>query len=276
MAGQLAFDFGMAVSSDFDEDGHPQVGIDLPGGPDDGGTGGGAPAEVLSPFGFLSRPLDPVRDGNGVVSIGCGMLWIRNGDERHCFLLEDPRIIALLPKLKKGGSIFYCADGSFLLFDGEDPSGSKRAGSLTGSVKYVNAKGETRAHVLAMDKRTKGKEQVSFLHGEGQGLMMVATGKKSAILRNSKGTAWVETNDEGNVLAGKTKIQGSLTIGDQEGAQPLANGQSTAQAITLIGQFLATVAAAVPAPVAPPAIAAFVGQLSGSVAKIPTQHLKAT
>jgi hypothetical protein len=275
---QIEFDFGMAVASDYDEDGHLQVGIDLPGGADDGGAGGGAPSEVLAPFGFLSRPLDPVKDAAGTISVGCGMLWLRNGDQRHCFLLEDPRIIALLPKLKKGGSIVFCADGNFLLFDGEDPTGKTRPGSLTGSVKYRNSKDETRAHVLAMDKRTAGKEQLSLLHGEGQGLMCMATGKRPAVLRNAKGTAWLETNDDGNVLAGKTKAQGSLTVGEQAAAMPVASGPIVASLFAALSQTLIGMGAAagLTAPASGAVAAAFAAQSAGLLAKLQTLHLKAT
>ena len=210
----IEFDFGIASDSAYDPDGHLELGIDHYGSTE---GAGGAKAANCTPFGFISRPLDPEATADGTPTTGCGILWWREGDHLNAMPLEDPRVVSKIPKVRKGGSMMFCAEGSFALFDGEDPAKVDRAGSFTLGVKYPG-----KSHVLSMGVRKNGKEEVSLKHGSGAGLAMTAEGKKSALLRNASGNAYFETNDDGNVINGKTKVQGGMVVGQPAAAQPVA------------------------------------------------------
>lgn len=212
MSDQLQFDFATVSDSAYDDDGFLEIGIDQCGVP--GVDGGGSKGAFCSPFGFDARPRDPDASGE------CDMLWWRESDRHSAMPMVDRRVVPLLPKQRKGGSRQYCADGGYAMFEGDDPGKVVRPGSYVASVKYVAGDGSTKAHVLRFDKRSIGKEQVTMLHGEGQGLVMTASGKKSALLRNSTGDAGFETSDAGNSIIGKTRVVGSLTVGPA-GAQGL-------------------------------------------------------
>ena len=255
---QIEFDFATVSDSGYDDDGFLEVGIDHCG---DTEKVGGAKATACMPYGFDSRPLDPTEAGE------CEMLFLRESDRHSAMPTTDRRVVALLPKQRKGGSRQYCADGNYLMFEGADPATAapKRAGSMVASVKYVAEDGSTKAHVLRMDKRTAGSEQISFLHGEGQGLVMTATGKKSALLRNAAGTAGFETNNGGNTISGKTKVVGSLTVGPA-GAQGLVMAKPL---IAILQQLITILAATGPAASGAPA-AALAGQLAAIETKLIT------
>lgn len=254
---QLAFDFGVATFSEYDsEDGHLGISFDHPGE-----NAGVPPAEAFSPFGFISRPLDPEADAEATPTTGCTVFLVQDGDAHHLMPLQDPRVTEILPQVRKGGAMFYCAAGSYALWDGVDPNGINRPGSLTISAKYGD-----KSHLLTMNVRKDGKEDIQFRHGEGHGLVATAGGKKSALLRNAAGTAYFETNDDGNVIAGKTKVQGPLTVGDQAAA---ANGE-----VALAKPLLAALAAMAAA--AGPAAASMTAALTPFTALIVAKQLKTT
>jgi hypothetical protein len=75
--------------------------------------------------------------------------------------------------------------------------------------------------MLSLDVRENATASLMLMHGDGMGLMMTAGGKNSALLRNKGGNAFVEANDDGLVLVGKTKLQGSLTVGQMAAADSL-------------------------------------------------------
>lgn len=260
--GILELDFGICVDSGHDEDGHPELGLDHYGPV---GEAGGAKGTHVHPFGFDSRPLDPDDASDGAPKMGCGMLVMRDGDSMNYMPIEDPRIVAKLPKNRKGGSRQYCADGGYALFEGLDPAKKVREGSYIATVKYEASDGATKAHVFRMDKRTKGKEQLSLLHGEGHGLTLAATGKKPASLRNTKGNAGFTTDDDGNTISGKTKVIGALTVGPPPAAQGVVMYPQFAammqQLLTIVAGIVGTTGTGAPA-------AALQGQLAGMQTKL--------
>jgi hypothetical protein len=216
---QLSFDFAQVTSSEYDDDAVLGLGIDHYGAEE----GGGPTAEAHSPFGFLGRPLDPT-DGEG-----CTMLWWQEGSRTHAMALNDHRVRVKLPKLRKGGSAQYCAAGSYALFDGEDPSGSKRAGSYVLGVPYG-----TKSHVLSFDVRTAGSESLAIMHGEGMGFTATAGGDRSAMMRNASGDSYVEVNDRGIVLNGEIKTQGALSVGDPGLADALVKISALTQYLNIL------------------------------------------
>jgi hypothetical protein len=106
----FAWDLGVAMYSEYDADGFLGIQVDVYGEEQSG-----CPAlEAHGHFGFLSRPRDPDPDG-----AGCHALYAWEGNRGHVWLAGDPRVTAKLPRLKKGGSVHYCAAGGYALFDGE-------------------------------------------------------------------------------------------------------------------------------------------------------------
>lgn len=230
-------DFAQVVLSEYDDDKHLGVGLDHYGEAESGGQS----AEVLAPLGILARPMDPETANDGSPEVASEALLMTVGDRLYALALNDPRVTATLPPLKKGGFLTYCpaAPGSFFVFDGVDPNGANRAGSFTLSTKYTSG-GSKRAHMLQMDVRTDGKEAVSLKHGEGMGLQIAAGGLNSAVLRNAKGNAFVEVNDDGIVLAGKVKHQGSMTVGQMGAADALVKVKALAGYLAAIEGALAS------------------------------------
>lgn len=261
--GTIEFDFGICTDSGFDEDGHPEIGADHYGPP---GEASGAKGAHIHPFGFDSRPLDPDPQPDGAARTGCGMLRFNDGDRISAMPIDDPRVVAKLPKLRKGGSRQYCAAGSFAIFDGEDPAKKDRAGGYTLGVKYG-----TKSHVLSMACRKDGKEEVSLKHGEGHGVVATAGGKRSALLRNAAGDAYFETNDSGNVINGKTKVQGGMAVGDPGAAQPVALAAPLIALLQQLIGLLTTTPASIGAPICPGAAA-----LAGELAAIKAEMLSTT
>jgi hypothetical protein len=264
--GTLEFDFGVCADSGHDEDGVPEIGLDHYGPI---GKASGAKGAHIHPFGFDSRPLDPDATSDGTPTSGCAALVINDGDRVNMMPLDDPRVVPKLPKLRKGGSRQYCADGGYALFEGLDPAKKVREGSYIASVKYQAGDGATKAHVFRMDKRTKGKEQISLLHGEGHGLTLAATGKKPASLRNTKGNAGFTTDDDGNTISGKTKVIGALTVGPPAAAQGVVSYPQFAammqQLLTIVSGIVGTSGTGAPA-----------AALAGQLAAMQTKLLKGT
>jgi hypothetical protein len=265
---QLAFHFGVVTGSEYDEDNH--LGLQL----DHFGEAGSVPAEVVMPFGLMARPLDPAVDGDASPQEGCTSLWNEEGSRTAAMPLSDNRVVALLPKLRKGGSMLYCGAGNYALFDGEDPDGVKRAGSFYIGVKYGTGAAK-KSHLFAMVNRDDGQEFVTLVHGKGHGLLLTGDGKNSAILKNKSGNAYFEACDDGINIAGDMSLAGACRIGDTSAAESvviasrlLAVMQAMeAKLIAGIALASATFAGGV---VIPPSINA------GLIASIGTKQLKAT
>lgn len=73
-----------------------------------GDDGGAVPFEVLAPFGFASRPLDP--EGG----VGCSLVHATQGNQGFAWFGSDPRSAPLLPALAKGESMQFGAYGQFV------------------------------------------------------------------------------------------------------------------------------------------------------------------
>lgn len=258
--GQIEIDFGVGALDDYDPDGIPQIATDSPALDEDEGT---QPAERLMPKGFYSRNLDPEKGEKNEVGLGVPHLEIRYGDRRYVLPLNDSRDVAKIPKLKKGGSMMAGGAGdhrSFMMIDGEDPNGEKEPGSIIIAASYTKA-GAKKTLGLSMNVRDAGKEEISLVHGDGA---RVTLAKTSTTVTSPNGKNYVEIGNNGNVLAGDSKAQGSLVVGEQLAAMPVALGPVVAACFTAL-------AAAVVAlnPGAPVAVAPFLKLLQAN-------HLKTT
>lgn len=111
----LGFDIGIAMLSTPDSDDFLGIQIDAYGE----GKSGVVPYAMHSPYGILSRCLDPDVDSNGLPTAGCTTLHATMGGQGHAWLLSDPRIIPKLPLLAKGESMMYASPGQFIRLRGE-------------------------------------------------------------------------------------------------------------------------------------------------------------
>jgi hypothetical protein len=111
---EFDWDLGVVRFSEYNDDGFLGVQIDAYGDDDQSGA---VTYELMSPFGFLSRPVDPDTDSNAVLEKGTSLLVAHDGNERHAWLSSDPRTMNLLPRLQKGASMQFASDGSFCTLD---------------------------------------------------------------------------------------------------------------------------------------------------------------
>lgn len=257
---QLSFHFGVATGSEYDEDNH--LGIQI----DHFGEAGSTLAETVMPFGLLARPLDPAVDGDASPQEGCTLMWNEEGSRTAAMPLSDNRVVPLLPKLRKGGSMLYCGAGNYALFDGEDPSDdTKRAGSFYIGVKYGTGAAK-KSHGLHMVCRDDGGEYVWLTHGYGHGLMLNQSG--SAILKNKSGRAYLEACDDGINIVGDTSLAGSCRVGDSNAAASVVLADPLTAALLAWEKAVIAGIAAGGGVLAP--------MLSGILKTIGTKQLKAT
>ena len=225
--GYIGLDFAQAVLSEYDSDKFLGITLDHYGEEEAGGHA----AEAVMPLGMLARPLDPDVANDGSPQVAAPVLTMTEGDRLHAMPLTDPRTVTSMPPLKKGGFMTYCpaSPKSFALYDGKDPAGKSRAGSYTLAVTYGS-----KAHFFQFDIRTDGKEAVSLVHGEGMGILMVAGGKRSLVVKNASGKSHVTVDDDGILLAGKTKVQGSLSVGNMPAVDGLLKAKAFASWAAMI------------------------------------------
>lgn len=265
MTGGAEIDFGVATFSDYDEDGHLLIQEDSPGLDNKAGT---IPSEAIGPGGLIHRPLDPEKDAAGTPTSGEGLLTFRYGDRRHFFPLnDDVRVVPKLPKVRKGGTMLYGGAESdfysFIVVDGKDPDGAQKSGSINALAPYSSG-GSKKSHFFSMLVREPGKEAVILTHGDGHGLAMTADG--TAALKNSDGSASIATSSAGNVLRGKTKVLGALTVGDPGAAEAVVLARALITYLSALEAALAKGNALGPIPVTLP-IASVAEQLTATLLK---------
>lgn len=211
MAGYLSFDIGVALLSTYDDDKFLGIQVDAFGEEQSGVV----PYEAHSPHGIISRPHDPTEDG------ACQVLYAMEAGRGHAWVQSDPRVIPLLPPIKKGGFAFYGGNikgPAFTNIDGE-------TNSMTTYVPYrFDASGTPqKAMLFDINVNIEGNEAISLIHGSGAALTFVEqAGSVSAVLKNAKGDAYVEVNDDGIILNGNVTVQGGFNSGGPESAMEVA------------------------------------------------------
>lgn len=241
MPSYIEFDIGTARLTEYDANKFPTVQIDAYGE----GNSGVAPYEMHSPHGLISRCHDPEVDPNGTNTLGCPVLYGLDGGQGHAWLQADPRVIPLLPPIKKGGTCSYggnIKNPSFWNVDGD-------TGSQTIYVPYsiVNDVA-TKSMSIAVNVDTAGQESISIIHGSGAFVSILeVNGNVSVVLKNQGGDAYVEVNDDGVVINGPLTLNGSLNAGGPVGALPMAMAIPTVAAFAAVQAQLIAVSAALTA-----------------------------
>lgn len=265
----MKFDLGIATLSTYDEDGYPTVQIDAYGEE----NSGVAPYEHHSPHGLLTRCHDPETDDTGNPTVGCAVLYGLEGGRGHAWLCSDPRIIPLLPPLRKGG---LCAYGgkklnpSFYNIDGE-------TGSQTFYVPYKIVNGTaTKAMSIEINVDEEGEESISIVHGSGAALTIIESGGETSVtIRNSKGDAYVEVNAQGVVVNGTLTVQGGISAGGAAGVPtlPLTLAPPLIAVLNQIIGVIGATAAAIPAGGGAP-IVPMLPPISGAITTIAAKNTK--
>lgn len=261
----IEIDFGVIALQDYDEDGHPQASTDSPG---IGSSSGTQPAEVLTPLGLGTRALDADGGGRAGIGLGAPCLEIWYGDRRYVLPLEDPRDVAKVPKLRKGGRILAGGAGehrSFVAIDGLDPSGTQKPGSISIFASYSKG-GSKKSLGVSLNVRDEGDEEITLVHGDGA---RVTIDKDGTSITSPNGEHYAHVTNDGNVLAGDSKIVGSCAVGEAAAALPVAIGPVVASALTALAAAVATITLDPAAKAAPAAVAPFISQLSA-------KHLRTT
>lgn len=214
----LNFDIGIAMLSEYDRDGFPTVQIDAYGEK----LSGAEPYELHSVHGIVSRPHDPDTDSDGNPGLGCQVLFANEGGRGHAWLCSDPRVIPLLPPVKKGGFASYggkLKNPAFHYVDGD-------TGSTTFYVPYrIENDVAQRAMTIELNVENENEESLSIIHGSGAAVTISEKdGKVSTVIKNQKGDAYIEVNDDGVVVNGQLVVNGALHAGGLTGGFPMVNG----------------------------------------------------
>lgn len=268
MAKGLDFDIGLVALSGADADGHQTIQPDVYGV-----SPGADPFEAHHAWGFRGVPHDPELDPEGNINPAkaaqCKYAW--EGDKGHAWALQDPRIVPKLPLARVGQALMYGGKITQPAFVELDPD----TGSYTLYVPYAFSGGApTKACSVAVNVRNAGAESVEIIHGAGMSITMLAGGKNSVVVKNKSGDAWVEINDDGNIVNGNTQIVGAVVAGTPA-AMPVALATPLLSYITALEGVLATISAAT-MPTTAPAVAAFQAATAALKLTIAAQLFKAT
>lgn len=190
-------DVGTAMQTGYSADGWLGVFVDS-----HGKNSGEAAHAVMGSYGFSGRPR-PANDSG----IGAQMLFGEIGDDAFAWIGHDPRDIELLPKLTEGSSAQYSARGAFALLDYDTET-------YTVYVPLANA---SKAHVLVMGYDNSGHREASFVHADGGGLIVT---ESSTVLKNHKGTVFLELAADALNIAGAMKVVGGLDVGGGTAVNP--------------------------------------------------------
>lgn len=214
----MKFDLYTAALSDLDGDGFVGVQLDLYGEQE----AGGPPAELHSPYGFLSRPLDPDTDADGNATLGCQALVADEGGTRHAWLGSDPRIIPILPSLKKGESLLYGPKGQFVRMhaDGRVSLFTTDDGTMTGNTVAMEVRPDGFRWICPWGKITFDATGFHVLHSSGARLDLGAIGGLPAPLDSLASYA--------TMGAAMVSVEGSVvSLGTDAGAtEPAAKAQT--------------------------------------------------
>lgn len=211
-----------------------------------------APAyELLHPYGFASRPLDP---SGGKA---CSLLHWSDGAEGFAWLANDPRLADIIPPIVKGGSVQYASDGSFASFDPE---------THTWTLYVPYSSSPAKAHLVTVGRDGNGAPIIELASGEGPSFTIL---DKVTTQKNADGSCYVVLDDSGTSIVGPFKAAGGADLGGPASQPltkfaPLSTELAAVQAaLTAIGAALASIG---PQTLSPPSVAAQVSAATAAVA----------
>jgi hypothetical protein len=195
-------DFGAVTYSEWRDDGFLGLQIDALG------DGGVPTMQASHPYGFLSRPHDPSSNG-----VACSVERRQYGSEHFAWLADDPRSVAWLPRVTKGGSAQYGGGlGRSLTWreiDGETGSVIDYVPVAWGSNGTA-----TKAHKLEMGVDGAGDPVVQIVHADG---MVISLFDGGVTIGDSSGACYVDLRGGSIALNGSTKVVGGLDVGGTGG-----------------------------------------------------------
>jgi hypothetical protein len=151
----VEFDIGQTILTTY-VDGFLGIGVDVPGG-DSSGT---STFDARFPYGTFGRPQDPTVSPDGTTRTGATTLFAYNGQQRHAWPCDDPRVWPKLPEPSKGtwGAFGDTgrADITVMVLDGT-------TGSFALRVPHVGA-GVSR---ILVDVENAGAEEILLANGGG-------------------------------------------------------------------------------------------------------------
>jgi hypothetical protein len=194
--------YGVVTFSEWDTEGFLGVQVDALG------DGGAVTIQVAHPLGFVSRPHDPDADG-----LGCSVDERRLGSERYAWLGDDPRSVAWLPRVTKGGSAQYGGPLAKALtwreIDGT-------TGTITDyvPVEWSGSGTCTKAHKIEAGVDGGGAPVIQLIHSDG---MIVSLFDDGVTIADATGGGYVEVKGGKVTLNGSTKVVGGLDVGGTGG-----------------------------------------------------------
>lgn len=216
----MRIDYTVALTSAISEDGWYGIQPQGHGGP----NAGLGYADLQSPFGFTSRPLDADIDSDGVPS-GCFLWKADSGNSaEYAWLGTDPRHVAKCPPVTKGSSAQWSAKGAFHLLDHDADTST-----LYVPVEFDDNGSPTKAHTIVVGKDANGGKYIELRHSNGAYLVINDT---STVMRHV-GNALIEVLNDAINLNGKVNTTASMNVGGAA-AQPVVNATALATQIGII------------------------------------------
>lgn len=195
----MEFELCAARMSEY-KDGFLHVAIDAHGTKDQPGTG--RSLETIFPLGIVARPMDPDVDSDTEMVLGAGCLLAEQGGQAWALPTTDPRHVAAVPELQKGGTALYNATGMWLRLDGDNVFQV-----------YVKQSANS-AHAITIDPETS---TISIAHAAGQHFSLNEDG--GILMCSANGQNWIKVSNDGIVMSGKVKVTGNMVVGDPVTAQ---------------------------------------------------------
>ena len=171
-------------------------------------------ADVYGALGVLGRPLPP--ESAAGVEEHAEVVCVRTADVLVPIAVRDVR-------LRMGGNAPNEGTVAFVGYGGGYHSISPvdNADLTKGAIQVIycgydfDSSGVAgKAHTIILDP-TSGNESVMIVHAEGMAITMGdAANKKSLVLKNANGDAWIRLDNDGITLSGKIVLNGSFIVGD--------------------------------------------------------------
>jgi hypothetical protein len=180
-------------------------------------------ADVYGSLGVTGRPLPP--DNAAGVEEHAEVVCIRTADGLVPIAVRDVRLRMGGNAPNEGTVALVGYGGGYHSISPVDNADLDKGAVQVIYCPYAFSNGvATKAHTIIMDP-TSGNESVMIVHAEGMAITMGdAANKKSLVLKNANGDAWIRLDNDGITLSGKIVLNGGVIIGDPMTSVPLLAG----------------------------------------------------